>query len=84
MPSIGRGLRIDTDANSVRLIMEANADQLAAGLRKPEVAHSVTAEAQPMVVPVPIPAAPVAVPKPQIIRIWGLDEGLREIVVSRP
>jgi hypothetical protein len=79
MPSIGRGLRIDTDASSVRLTIEADADQLAAGLRKPEVAGSAIAETQPVVVP-----KPVAAPKPQVIRIWGLDEGLREIVVRRP
>jgi hypothetical protein len=80
MPSIGRGLKIDTDASLVRLTMETDADQLAAGMRKPEVAEGVIAEAQA----VEVPPALVVAPKPQVIRIWGLDDGPREIVLSRP
>jgi hypothetical protein len=85
MPTIGGGLVVGTDMDSVQLTMDADADQLAAGLRKPEpVPLPVTetplvAETRPVA-----PAMPPASAKPQVIRIWGLDEGPREIVLSRP
>jgi len=93
MPSFGRGLQIDTDTVSVRLAMELTKDQLAAGLRNEPQGSAVvaTAEVRPvpaLVLPTAVlptaPKAPTIEPPRQVVRIWGLDEGPREIVLPRP
>jgi hypothetical protein len=74
MPLGTRGIEIRIDQNDVILSMALTGQQLVAGL-KPAAAVVTKAEPQPE----PGVAAKPAVP--QVIRIYGLDEGTREIVV---
>ena len=72
LPQMARGIQVnvvqDNAQNNVTLGMAISEEQLVAGLRKTTVA------AKPEVV-APKPAGP------QVIRIFGLDEGPREIVL---
>jgi len=73
MPLGTRGIEIAIDQNNVTLSMAVTEQQLAAGLR---TTTPVVAKAAPK--PEPAAAKPAA---PQVIRIFGLDDGPREIVV---
>ena len=87
MPSMGGGFQIDAQVNSVRLAMEVTAVQLAAAMRKSEpVPVLVAADVRPPAASAAMPVSPKPpkVVPPQIVRIWGLDEGPREIILSRP
>jgi hypothetical protein len=77
MPLATRGIEIAIDQNHVTLSMAVSEQQLAAGLK---TAATVVAKAAPKPEPKPEPVAakPAA---PQVIRIYGLDEGPREIVM---
>lgn len=93
-PAIAQGLQVTVNGGNVLLALQVNREQLAASLRKGEPVASPAPLPLP-VEPPPAPvlatfslAAPVVleppVPKPaepQIIRIFGLDEGPREIVL---
>jgi hypothetical protein len=72
LPSVARGLQVTVSADTVSLGMEMSPDQLAASLRR--------TEAQPSVV-TPAAEKPPEPTGPQIIRILGLDDGPREIVL---
>jgi hypothetical protein len=78
-PAIAQGLQVEVASDVVRLTLEVNQEQLSASLRRPA--------AQPAPQP-PAETAPVAKTEPakpsgpQIIRIYGLDEGPREIVLA--
>jgi len=84
MPLATQGIEIGIDQNHVTLSMAVTEQQLAAGLKSttPVVAKAepVVAKAAPKPEPKPEPVAakPAA---PQVIRIYGLDDGPREIVV---
>jgi len=81
MPLGTRGIEIAIDQNNVTLSMAVTEQQLAAGLKAaaPVVAK---AAAKPEPKPEPVGATPVvSKPAPQVIRIFGLDDGPREIVV---
>ena len=83
MPVATRGIEMRIDQNTVTLSMAVTEQQLAAGLK---AAVPVVAKAEPVVSkPAPTPAAPAPVVSkpaaPQVIRIYGLDEGPREIVM---
>jgi len=93
LPAIARGLQVAAAESSVVLALDVSREQLAAAWRDAPVvvvAPPVVAAAPP-VVPAPIVAAteipPPRVPDPpkpeapQIIRIIGLDEGPREIIL---
>ncbi|MCU1335769.1 MAG: hypothetical protein JWO19_1350 [Bryobacterales bacterium] len=70
LPPVARGIQISIDRNNVTLGMAINAEQLLAGLRTATVAAAPVLK--------PEPAKPAG---PQIIRIFGLDDGPREIVL---
>lgn len=74
MPLGTHGIEIRIDQNNVSLSMALTGEQLVAGLKP---AAAVAAKAAPEPEPV-VAAKPAA---PQVIRIYGLDEGTREIVV---
>ena len=81
MPVATRGIEMRIDQNTVSLSMAVTEQQLAAGLK---TTAPVVAKAAPKPEPKPEPAAtPVAVKPaaPQVIRIFGLDDGPREIVM---
>ena len=67
LPPIARGIQVAIDQSNVTLAMAVSEEQLVAGLRP----------AAP-VKPQPEPITPAG---PQVIRIFGLDDGPREIVV---
>ena len=73
MPVATRGIEIAIDQNNVTLSMTVTEQQLTAGLK---TSVPVVAQAAPN--PEPVAAKPAA---PQVIRIFGLDDGPREIVV---
>ncbi|MBZ5674143.1 MAG: hypothetical protein LAP61_07840 [Acidobacteriia bacterium] len=86
MPLATRGIEIGIDQNHVTLSMAVTEQQLAAGLKTsaPVVAKAgpqPKPQAEPK--PEPVTAAPVVAKPaaPQVIRIYGLDEGTREIVM---
>ena len=92
MPLATRGIEVRIDQNNVTLSMAITEAQLAAGLK---ASAQVVAKAEPKPEPVvskpavstavvstPVVSPPVvAKPAPQVIRIYGLDEGTREIVM---
>jgi hypothetical protein len=83
MPGVAKGLQVSVTGDRVLLGLDLNSDQLAASLRQPERVPVPAPE--PAVVPAPAAPAVVAEkpkpPEPQVIRIFGLDEGPREIVL---
>ncbi len=73
LPPVARGIQVATDQNSVTLSLAMSEQQLDAGLR---TSTPVVAKAEPKPEPVvPKPAGP------QVIRIFGLDGGPREILM---
>lgn len=95
-PGIARGLEVSTEDGWVLLTLSANKDQVVAALRAPEPAPAPAAPVETIKVETPkqvervalaLPAIPVEKPveqvpeKPQVIRIVGLDDGPREIVL---
>ena len=68
LPPMARGIQVTLDQNSVTLAMALTEEQFIAGLRATPVAAK----------PEPIASKPTG---PQIIHIFGLDEGPREIVL---
>jgi hypothetical protein len=95
LPAAVRGMQITADKTSVRLSLELSRAQVASGMRAPETPATApipqTAPVPPVTMPVqvavatlalvPAPAAAEPVEGPQVIRIVGLDEGPREIVL---
>jgi hypothetical protein len=76
LPEIARSMKVVAEADRVLLSLELSRAELFAGIRPSEA-------------PVPSPATPLIHPAepakpagPQIIRIFGLDEGPREIVLA--
>lgn len=70
LPAVAQGLQITPDAGNVVLSLEVNSSQLVSNLRRAAPATTAVTIAEP--------AAPAG---PQIIRIIGLEEGPREIVL---
>jgi hypothetical protein len=91
LPAVAKDLEITVSGDKVTLALDLNRDQLAASLRHPDQAPAATL-ATPVVPPV-VAAAPPPMPKPaavaekpktpepQVIRILGLDDGPREILL---
>jgi len=78
LPSIARGIEVTPEADHVVLTLDISPDKFAAGLRQPPSPTTPLASA-----PV-VSSAPSEPPKPegpQIIHIYGLDDGPREIVL---
>lgn len=87
-PAIARGLQVTVEDGSVILALEATREQVMAALRGPEPApvpvETIKVETPSHVeyVVVEKPETPKPAPeKPQVIRILGLDDGPREIVL---
>ena len=80
MPLGTRGIEIRIDQNNVTLSMDVTEQQLAAGLAKvaPKPKPKPEPEPKPESKPEAVAAKPAA---PQVIHIYGLDDGTREIVV---
>ena len=72
LPEVARGMKVVAEADHVLLTMDVSRAQLVAGLRQQEQPAAPVSAAPP---DPPIPAGP------QVIRIFGLDEGTREIVL---
>ena len=93
MPEIAQGLQVKVEARNVFLSLELDRDQFSAALRQPLAAPEApkpVAVAPAAVTPVaatPVAATPAPPPEPakpagpQVIRIFGLDGGTREIVL---
>jgi hypothetical protein len=74
LPPMARGVQVSLDQAKVTLALAVTEEQLAAGLKgNAEAPVALTATA-----PKPEPLKP---PGPQIIRIFGLESGPREIVL---
>jgi hypothetical protein len=71
LPPMARGIQVNIVQNNVILGMAISEEQLVAGLRTTTVAAAATK-------PEAVTAKPTG---PQVIRIFGLDEGPREIVL---
>ena len=76
LPLATQGIEVRIDQNTVTLSMAVTDAQLEAGLRP---AQPPLAKAEPK--PQPVPAKPAG---PQVIHIYGLDEGPREVVINTP
>ncbi len=77
LPQVARGLKVVAEADRVELSLEVSGAALAASMKG--AAAPVAAASPPVAVPAPkVEEAPVG---PQVIRIFGLDEGPREIVL---
>jgi len=78
LPAVARGIQVNVDQNFVTLGLALTGEQLLAGLRtteeKPPPAVAATLGSKPE------PAKPAG---PQMIRIFGLDDGPREIVLRQ-
>ena len=73
MPSLFHGMTISSDGDVVQLTLDVTRDQALASLAAVKPAAE-----QPVAKPV---EKPVENPKPQVVRIIGLDEGPREIIL---
>ena len=78
LPEVARGLKVEAQADRVLLDLEVGRAQLIASMK-----GSPAPAPAPVAAPAPVePPKPVPVPSgPQVIRIYGLDEGTREIVL---
>jgi hypothetical protein len=76
LPSIVSGLKVTPEADRVLLNLDVTAEQFAASLRS-----STATTAAPPAPAAPAPVEPPPPPGPQIIHIYGLDDGPREIVL---
>jgi hypothetical protein len=92
LPAIARTMEVTADAHTVVLTLQVTPGQLSAALHPPAVAIEAAAPQPPPVTPLPTIAVAAAAPPPpepvkpepkpegpQVIRIFGLDEGVREI-----
>jgi hypothetical protein len=77
LPPVARGIQINIDEKSVSLSLAVGEEQWLAGLR------TKAAAAEPVAKPEPARHEAVKPAGPQIIRIFGLDDGPREIVVRQ-
>jgi hypothetical protein len=73
LPAVARDLKVKVDAQRVLLTLEVNQQQLVSALRQ--------TVAPPAPIELEEPPKPVG---PQIIHIFGLDEGPRQIVLPPP
>ena len=95
LPAIARTMEVAVEAHTVMLTLQVTPDQLRAALQPPTVTlatppiepaipqlPAITVAALPQAPPVE-PVKPEPKPEgPQVIRIFGLDEGVREITLK--
>ncbi len=77
LPGIAHALQVRTVEGAVLLDLDVSRDQFSASLRHAAIAPA--ANPEPSAAP-----EPLGPPAPQIIRIFGLDESPREIVLPPP
>ena len=77
LPSVARDLKIEVDAQRVVLTLGVSQEQLVSGLRQPPA----PAEPLPVASQRSEPPQPPTPEAPMIIRIFGLDDGPREIAL---
>jgi hypothetical protein len=95
LPAIARGLQVMAEDDAIFLSLAASRDQIVAALRGPDPVptpvETIRIETprgiEQVVIEKPDPPKPVVVAekpveKPQVIRIFGLDDGPREIVIK--
>ena len=78
LPAIARSLQVAAEGHAVTLTLQVTSEQLTAALH-PVVTTAVAAPTPPPVEPVKPEPEPEG---PQVIRIFGLDNGVREIVLK--
>ena len=76
LPPLARGIQVTPDHNDVTLALAVAEAQLISRLRNND-----PAPAPPAATPIPAKPEPVKPAGPQVVRIYGLDEGTREIVL---
>lgn len=76
LPEVARGLNLTLEPNTLRLQLTVDREELARSLREAQQAMVARANQPPPEPPVP--------PEKQVIRIYGLDEGVREIPLKKP
>ena len=81
LPAIAGALQVSVEGDVVLMTLEVNQEQLMANLRHPDAAPAVAAEPAPERAPEPVSKPEPKPAGPQVIRILGLDEGPREIVL---
>jgi len=85
LPGVARTLRVSVSADSVLLSLDVKAEELTASLRQPvplpKPAPVPVQPPPPVVSPAPPQPEPVKPPERQVIRILGLDDGPREILL---
>jgi hypothetical protein len=77
LPPIARAMRVTVESRTVLLDLQVTRDQLIAAMQPAELPapKPMSAPVKELVVEEPVPTGP------QVIRIFGLDEGTREIVL---
>ena len=73
LPEIAKALTVSIDAHTVTMNLEVTPDQLSAALHPAPVT---------VAIPAPLPMAAPKPEGPQVIRIYGLDDGPREIILK--
>ncbi len=76
LPEVAHSLNLTLEPNTLRLRLSVDREQLAQSLRERQKAPVARANQPPPEPPVP--------PEKQVIRIYGLDEGVREIPLKKP
>jgi hypothetical protein len=94
LPAVAHDLQVTVESQHVLLTLGVTQQNFTSGLRQPATTAQPAASPTPFSVPAPIAspislAAPAAVPMPeptgpQVIRIFGLDDGPREIPLPPP
>ncbi|HEV1284730.1 MAG TPA: hypothetical protein VNU44_05445 [Bryobacteraceae bacterium] len=98
LPAIARGLQVTAEDDAIFLSLAASREQIVAALRGPDpvpapvetIRMETPKGVEQIVIEKPEPPKPLAVAvekpveKPQVIRIFGLDDGPREIVLPKP
>jgi hypothetical protein len=79
LPAVARGLQVKTTAGFVQLSLDMTGEQFEASLRHPAAAPAAPVVAKEVA---PVPPPPRKPEGPQIVRIFGLDDGPREIVLD--
>jgi len=78
LPPVAQGIQVNIDQTYVTLALAVTEEQLLAGLKA--TSATTAAAVTPALVAKPEPVKPAG---PQVIRIFGLDDGPREIVVRQ-
>ena len=85
LPNVARGLQVSVAADRVNLKLTVDRDQFTANLRRAEALVPPPAIREPQkAAELAKPVEPAKPPEPQMIRIFGLDDGPREIVLPPP